>query len=82
MEAEPIRTHLSQMPFIPFSVVTSDGRSILIPHPEYAFLTQGGRMLFINLEGDKVHHVYVPMITRIEADSASEAFPSEAESRA
>lgn len=82
MDSETVRTHLTQMPFIPFSVVTSDGRSILIPHPDYAFLTQGGRMLFINLEGDKVHHVFVPMITRIEADEANEAFPSEAESQA
>ena len=72
MDSDTIRRYLNTTPFKPFSVVTSDGKSIRILHPDYAFLTQGGATLLINTEGDKVDDLYVPLITRVEAEAASE----------
>ena len=64
MDSGTIRRYLNTTPFKPFSVVTSDGKSIRIVHPDYAFLTQGGVTLLINTEGDKVDDLYVPLIPR------------------
>ena len=55
------------MPFVPFTVHVADGKTIVVRHPDYATLTQGGRMFFVNTKDDDFEWVDVFLITRVES---------------
>lgn len=53
MTADVIEELLSTAPFVPFTVHTADGRITRIRHPDFAGLSQGGRTLVVNTEGER-----------------------------
>jgi hypothetical protein len=53
----------------PFKVKIADGRSIDIPHPEFAAITQSGRLLIIAIEKDRIETVDVTVITGLEQEA-------------
>ena len=68
MNAEQIRELLHATPFMPFRVhVAAEQKAYEIPHPDFALLTHGGRVLVVALENmDAVHLISVPRISKIE----------------
>lgn len=45
MNPEELKRALQTKPFVPFRVHTSDGKSLDVPHPEFALLSR--RLLFV-----------------------------------
>jgi hypothetical protein len=72
--AEAIRSPLHVVPFVPFTVHVADQKASTVTHPDFATLTQGGGMLFVNTEGDRFEWGHLRMVTRIEsADTSQQA---------
>ena len=63
----PIQKLLHAVPFVPFTVHVADGKSFEIRHPDFAALTQGGRLLFVSTEGDNFELIDVFLITRLQS---------------
>lgn len=73
MHSETVRELLHAQPFKPFTVVTVSGATYLIDHPDFAWLTRGGRTLYVNLaegEGERVRLVDTNLIERLEPKGA------------
>jgi hypothetical protein len=75
MTAEVIRDMLHAAPFVPFTVHVADGKSLMVKHPDFATLTQGGQLLFVNTVGDKFEWVDVSLVTRVESTDTSHMQP-------
>ena len=67
MTSNIIRDLLHATPFVPFTVHVAEGKAILVQRPDYATLTQGGRMFFVNAKDDDFEWVDVFLITRVES---------------
>ena len=64
MQAE-LREMMNTKPFIPFTVVMSDGTHITIKHPETALLTK--HWLYVTTDGgETTQHLYLLHVTRIQ----------------
>ncbi len=64
MQAE-LKSLLSARPFVPFTVVMSDGTHVSIGHPENALLTK--HWLYVTTDnGETTQHLYLLHLTRIE----------------
>jgi hypothetical protein len=73
MHAETLKELLHAEPFYRFTIRTVTGTAYVIEHPEAAWLTRGGRTLYINLpegEGERVHILDTVLIERIEPSKA------------
>jgi hypothetical protein len=72
VSGDQIKKLLHAMPFVPFKVhVAAEQKAYEIPHPDFAMLTHGGRVLVVALEhAEAVHLISVPLIIRIEASAA------------
>ena len=69
MHAESIREALAKTPREPFTIHLVSGKSYTLDHPDYAWLTRGGRSLLLNLpegEGERVVTVDTALIEQIE----------------
>jgi hypothetical protein len=69
MHAETLKEMLHAQPFQPFVAHTVSGAGYLIDHPEVAWLTRGGRTLYISLpegEGERVRILDTTLIERLE----------------
>jgi len=74
MVAETLKELLHAEPFQRFTVRTVSGANYLIDHPEAAWLTRGGRRIYVNLpegEGERVHIPDAALIERIEPAGSS-----------
>ena len=69
MTPNVIRELLHATPFKPFTVHAADGKAIRVTHPDYATLTQGGRMFFVNTKDDDFEWLDVFLITRVESSA-------------
>jgi hypothetical protein len=47
MTIEKLREAHKAQPFVPFTIHLSDGRSFDVPHPEWLWLTPGGRVAWV-----------------------------------
>ena len=64
MHAE-LKKMLSARPFIPFTVVMSDGTHVTVKHPETALLTK--LWLYVTTDGgETTEHLYLLHVTRIQ----------------
>ena len=73
MHSMLIQKLLHAAPFAPCTVHVADGKTFHIEHPDFAALTQGGRLLFVSTEGDDFELIDVFLITRIESTQPSQA---------
>ncbi len=73
MNSFPIKQMLHAAPFVPFTVHVADGKAFTIQHPDFAALTQGGRMLFVSTEGDEFELIDVFLITRLQSSETQQA---------
>ena len=75
MHAETFKDLLHAQPFQPFTVHTVSGAAYLVDHPDFVWLTRGGRTVYINLpdgEGERVSIVDTALIERLESKGASQ----------
>jgi len=73
MRAETLREMLHARPFQPFTVHVVSGASYLVNHSEVAWLTRGGRTLYVSLaegEGERVRILDTALIERLEPTGA------------
>ena len=64
MQAE-LKKRLTAQPFVPFTVVMSDGTHVTVKHPETALLTK--RWLYVTTDGgETTEHLYLLHVTRIQ----------------
>ena len=68
MTKEAIREALDTQPFKPFAMRLADGLLIPVPHPDFVFLTQGGRTAIVNTEGERIKILDTALITALELD--------------
>ena len=55
LNTKTIRERLHQAPFVPFKICLSDGRRILIKHPDYVAI--GGSVVLVTDDTDSVQRV-------------------------
>jgi len=68
---EELRKMLKAEPFVPFTIVMSDGTHITVKHPENALLTK--HWIYVSTDGgETAEHLYLLHITRLQR-SQSEA---------
>jgi hypothetical protein len=71
MTADEIKDLLHATPFVPFKVFVAEQKEYDVPHPDFALLSYGGRVMAVNsTERDVIHLISVPLISRIEAQPA------------
>jgi len=64
MQAE-LKKMLSARPFVPFTVVMSDGAHVTVKHPETALLTK--HWLYVTTDGgETTEHLYLLHVARIQ----------------
>ena len=64
MQAE-LKKMLSAKPFLPFTVIMSDGTHVTVKHPETALLTK--HWLYVTTDGgETTEHLYLLHVTRIQ----------------
>lgn len=64
MQAE-LKKMMNTKPFLPFTVVMSDGTHVTIKHPEMAWLTK--HWLYVTTDGgETTEHLYLLHVTRIQ----------------
>ena len=74
-----LRELMAAQPFKPFSVSTGDGREVLVPHHDYAWLNPSGTVLHAEQLNGWRNLVFTDQITRINLDPvASDALPGSA----
>ncbi len=66
MTKEAIKNTLKAVPFIPFRVMTADGRVYHVPEPDFASLSPSGRTLIVHGQGDEIWWLDSLLITTIE----------------
>ena len=73
MTADQLKQLLRASPFMPFKVfVAAEEKGYEVPHPDFALLTHGGRVLVVALtDAEAVHLISVPLISRVETHAAA-----------
>lgn len=66
MDSKALRLRLTDLPFQPFRINVADGRSFDLLHPDYAYITPGGRSIFITDDDDATVRIDLRMITSLE----------------
>ena len=60
------RESMATRPFRPFSIRTADGRDFRIDHPEMAWATPGGRVVFVATSEDSAAAIDLLLVTWVE----------------
>lgn len=68
MTTEQLRLLHHAKPFIPFVIHLADGTSVPVRHPELLLISQGGRTVIVNLEGEQMAIVDVLLITKLSME--------------
>ncbi len=71
MTKDAIKQYLDAVPFKPFTLRLTDGRSCPVPARDFANLSPHGRTLVVFTEGDGVRLLDVALIVEIEASAAA-----------
>ena len=66
MTVESLRDAQHRQPFIPFSIHMADGKSILVPHPDFISIHPTGRVVFVHKENGGSHLLDRMLMTQIE----------------
>ena len=78
MTINELRNTLTAEPFRPFIVHTAGGRSLPVPHPDFLFVTGGGRTIIINsTEDESFTIVDLLLVTQLEAPTTTTKVPNQ-----
>jgi hypothetical protein len=77
MTINELRNALDAQPFRAFFLRTADGRSLAVPHPDFLFVTGGGRTVIVNsIVDDGFTIVDLLLVTRLEVPANGIAVPA------
>ena len=65
-----LKTLLEASPFVPFSLILPNGDKLKVPHPDFAWISPGGRSVVVAIKGDVIRIVNWAMVTAIETKPA------------
>ncbi|MEM1061357.1 MAG: hypothetical protein AAGJ97_03400 [Planctomycetota bacterium] len=65
MSTRVLREHLEARPFIPFEIITADGREFAVSHPDGGVLSPGGRTITLVAFDESVITIDVLLITSL-----------------
>ncbi|MCA9196540.1 MAG: hypothetical protein KDA87_03340 [Planctomycetales bacterium] len=69
---EELRKMLKATPFVPFTIVMSDGTHITVKHPETALLMK--HWIYVSTDGgETAEHLYLLHITRLQRSETEAA---------
>jgi hypothetical protein len=66
MTTQQWREAISARPFLPFVIRTGDGREFPVNHPEMAWATPGGRVVFVATSPDSAAAIDLLLVTSLE----------------
>ena len=67
---EQLRSHLRAEPFVPFTLVMSDGEEFVVKHPEMAWLTK--QFIYLADEHSNIaNHLYLLHLNRIRVNETA-----------
>jgi hypothetical protein len=64
--ADEIRQLQQARPFEPYTIHTSDGKTLRVKHPDYLFISPGNHVVYVFKNETLRDVVAIPNITRIE----------------
>ena len=76
MTTDRLRNAITARPFRPFVVHLADGKTLRVPHPDFIFVSAGGRtVLIVEGEGDheQANILELLLVTRLEFDPLAPA---------
>jgi hypothetical protein len=77
MTAQAIRDLLHKTPFTPFTLHLADGRSMPVPHPDFAHVSPRGRLLVMHTQDERLQIVDTMLVVSLseglQGDTASAA---------
>jgi hypothetical protein len=73
MNAEQIRQFSRATPFVPFVLILTDGRKVLVRHPEFLSFSPGDRTLVVHQLDDSFELVDLLAVARLERTTGSTA---------
>jgi hypothetical protein len=65
MTTQQLREMLHAQPFQPFDMLTADGRSFSVRHPELVMITPGGRTIGVAVHDDAIAIVDLLLVTSL-----------------
>ena len=71
MTIQQLRGAHRAAPFEPFTIHMADGRSLLVPHPDFLAMTPIGRTAIVFEADDEMHIVDLLLMTEIETNQSS-----------
>ncbi len=71
MTAENVKGLLNAEPFRPFRICLPSGKSVLIPHADFAAISPSGRTLVVLGERESQEIIDIRLIERIETEAAA-----------
>ncbi len=66
MTTEGVRHLLHAAPFVPFTIFLSANKAYRVEHPDFAFISKGGGIMAVSLEGDAIALIDLMLATHIE----------------
>ena len=72
MDAIAIRQVLGARPFQPVVLHLADGRSLEVPHSDFAFISQSGRRVIVEKSDDSFEIVEALLINSVEVKSSAQ----------
>jgi len=72
MTKDAIKDSVAATPFKAFSLRLTDGTLVPVPHPDYIFLTQGGRTAVVATGGEHFRILDLTLVTAIEFNPPSD----------
>lgn len=66
MTTQQWKEAMGTRPFVPFTVRTADGREYRVDHPENAWATPGGRVVFVATSQDSAAALDLLLVTALE----------------
>ena len=72
MTKEAINERVHAHPFKPFSLRLTDGTLLFVPHPDFIWLSQGGRTAVVSTGGENFKIVDMALVIAIEFNPPSD----------
>ncbi|MGD0388908.1 MAG: hypothetical protein ABSC42_08140 [Tepidisphaeraceae bacterium] len=67
MTSDQFRTYWKAAPFTPFRIHLADGRSLKVPHPDYAQLSPTGRIASVwDIDGNAFETIDLLLVTSLK----------------
>ena len=69
MIVDELRNLMVAQPFKPFSIFTGDGREVVVPHHDYAWVMPAGTVIHVQQFDGRADLIFTNQITRINYEA-------------